>query len=668
VTDVNPLYDLRKLLTPDFENKKVWRDLAEATSVVLYENVDQHRRALALGREPLALVREYRILMAKQLGLDYRSIALTDADYDRLINFISLYNPEKGTKEFIKFLGFIKNADIELIPLWTNDYKTFVLNNFPNNNIFTKPTPGEYYPTTHVGIAYDGDKFAGMDEEDTIALFYELAPIHLVLKWIAALFRFPEVVLYVSAAMISTTQNHFVAFVEYIANLWLAAAAVMTVHEQFIVDPSLYVPMYMDFLAHETAQDIINVFPNFSYNNQHTALPTLWSFTRNSEAEFRTVEGDSHVVEANQPRIGDYNPANSTLLGWLFEPKRVNYLRYNKSFAAGNWGLSNATYTANYGSAPDNTNTHLVADANTSQAGYIRQVLNIQNTGNHTIWARLRENTSRYACVFLRQPGITPSETGIVVDLNTGNFVAYNPSAQITCGVIKDDAGFWNAWFVVNCTVTTVEYRIYPAWATTLQAAPQNIATGRVEYWCGQVEEGNYPSSLINTTATFATREQDIAFPGATALKYFNNPNTTIFVDYYPHFRTTDNQCLLNCYIPFGPNYIRLMVNPAGYPLLQFRKDSFTLDMLGTTPIALKAVNKMAFTWSGVPTGLSAKLFLNGANISTANFILLPGNLTKTEIGGIISGVPKPLFGHISRIVGLIGTLSDTDLQNLTAA
>jgi hypothetical protein len=127
--------------------------------------------------------RRFLINQAKYLGFDFFSDDLTDADYARVVSFVSQYWPLSGSTGTLgKFLGFIRDIRIDLVQLWTVD------DGLPNYDVLERldesMTPiwegGKHYPTFHYDLYYDA--FSGTRTEELKRLFYALAPIHLVLR------------------------------------------------------------------------------------------------------------------------------------------------------------------------------------------------------------------------------------------------------------------------------------------------------------------------------------------------------------------------------------------------------------------------------------------------------------------------------------------------------
>jgi hypothetical protein len=187
--NVPPGFDLRNILSESMRARPVWNDCATAASRVVYEYVEKTRLALNASREPEVLSRVLKIATLRMLGIDWGSDLLLDEDYDRMLESVAAYLQQHGPSNFVHYMGYSLGVPMDMIPLWTKDYAEFGAGvPVGKKSIFDGPL-GEYYPTSHVDVAYEefaprAPPLANAIKELTDT-FYKLAPIHLVLNWIA---------------------------------------------------------------------------------------------------------------------------------------------------------------------------------------------------------------------------------------------------------------------------------------------------------------------------------------------------------------------------------------------------------------------------------------------------------------------------------------------------
>lgn len=190
------------------------------------------------------------------LGFDYFSDSLDDSDMQRIMRYVTRYWPRSGaggeSGDFINFLGFVKRMRFEMHQLWTPDFgnpdntpsKDYYMYLERHNPLFEekmyerpgfgwdKETPpegfGGVYPTSHVELEYDALKYQNIDSVDITALFYFLAPIHLVLERYVQSVYAPQFNLHQTAVAsidrINFAQYVFTPDAELTANLLLVAS------------------------------------------------------------------------------------------------------------------------------------------------------------------------------------------------------------------------------------------------------------------------------------------------------------------------------------------------------------------------------------------------------------------------------------------------------------
>lgn len=129
-----------------------------------------HDRGVLIGR-------------ARNLGLDYFSDTLSDTDYARVVDFVEAFWPHSGKREFIDFIGFMKNARLRIDQLWADDSD-------PNDEYtFLEPyssslqpvyAGGDHYPSSHFQVVYNLLD-TQVDLRDLVNLLYLLSPTNYVI-------------------------------------------------------------------------------------------------------------------------------------------------------------------------------------------------------------------------------------------------------------------------------------------------------------------------------------------------------------------------------------------------------------------------------------------------------------------------------------------------------
>lgn len=222
--------DLPSLLSTTYEDLPVWVQLAEVIEEVFKVNIQdpvdlmlslrylsrydqnafdkQNTGKTLIETDKRNYERAIYILASNLLGFTYKDNSLLDSyDYRRIHSNVGAYYPEKGTEQFINFFGFASNAIFGVETLWSDqtngayNYGNFIpsLNNAPPG--FTSVTmAGIAFPTTHVNVYYDLNKYGTINPQKILSLAKYLSPINLVFKSISGKLVTDPSILYVSMA------------------------------------------------------------------------------------------------------------------------------------------------------------------------------------------------------------------------------------------------------------------------------------------------------------------------------------------------------------------------------------------------------------------------------------------------------------------------------------
>lgn len=118
------------------------------------------------------------------LGLHVSDPTLLDPDtLRRLVQNIAQFWFSKGRGNMMEFLAYCLNADISIKPLWTNDYIKFYEAGSPTIGV---PVwlGGSWYPTTHVRLVFNPNKYPNVTFQALSQLFYDISNYNLVLDTI----------------------------------------------------------------------------------------------------------------------------------------------------------------------------------------------------------------------------------------------------------------------------------------------------------------------------------------------------------------------------------------------------------------------------------------------------------------------------------------------------
>lgn len=201
--------DRSVLLPPYMEDTVVWEDLVKIIDSVLNGKIDDPTLWLSQLRylwiEASATAekieagdlldisdfevpeKEILIRQAGQLGFNFQdSDLITSEDYQRIVRNLAHFWYSKGKPNFIDFLGFVLNSQIDIKTLWSTQGPTYDEYGpmLPEGDAgIGSPLweGGQWFPTTHIQLAFDPFKFVNPSFTKLVNLFYVIANYNLVI-------------------------------------------------------------------------------------------------------------------------------------------------------------------------------------------------------------------------------------------------------------------------------------------------------------------------------------------------------------------------------------------------------------------------------------------------------------------------------------------------------
>ena len=322
----------------------------------------------------------------------------------------------------------------------------------------------------------------------------------------------------------------------------------------------------------------------YKVNKVYSVLPVDGSgdmtFSRGGEATRVREDGLIETVDSNIPRL-DW--LNSNCPSLLLEPQRTNYAinSSNASLWVDVSGSQPITKTQNYAISPDGTHTAARIQANATGSNYsLIQLSTSSFTGNYSGSVYLKSNTG-----------------------NTENVIVYGRNTSVTSYPIGNE---WQRIEIQGSGTSGQNLYLF------LGSFPNNGSDENVDIlvWGGQLEQGTYTSSYIETTSSLVSRSQDICINGGDA-DLFDITEGTFFVDVTPFkasefhritlSNNTSNEEII-FYFYSNNTQVQIISESSGVSQVSY-----------TTNITFDIQNKLAFTFKKN----EFKFYVNGNLVHT---------------------------------------------------
>jgi hypothetical protein len=623
---VPPGFDLTQILSDSMRARPPWLDMATVASKVLYDYVEKSRIALELSRDPEHLGRALKIATLRMMGLEWNSNNLTDEDYNRVIKSISLYNAGHGPVDFVSFMGYALGIPLDMLPLWTQDYGTFVPGPpITGDTIFDNPANQmAWYPTTHVGLLYE--EFAAgadaLDLDDLKALFYKMAPINLVLEWIAA-----EITLRVGPLVANL--GFFLQEEDTLQIGWERPVTVITrVNayedvEEFGLELVPTHPQSASILASaifplDAGMDSAVATGAGTAASAGRRIPI--GVTIDHAGEFvPSGDGSGGLTIVQQPTTGWRPPWNQSIYGGLSRPARYQYSRFSHNpvpWVGGSILPAIAVFA-------DGQPCPLV----TAPAATPYTTLTVPS-GSHTVcWVVRPEPTTGGTL-----PTLTLRRGTDAVTFNPNTLVVTPGVSGNPCGALAmGDSGFYLFW----ARMVGDQVRV-------------DSGLGSVSWYNLSVDDGGYPTlptlssnhAALSYSSAWSVTSPDIAFPNGILLLRL----TAVFPEWL-----VANQILLDARNPTGEGILLDVDSSGSVGLTPYTPGGVPGTRVSLGTISSETKFGVALKWT--PSGVTATL--NGAATPTAS--PWPANLRLVGVLHEIGHAPTSLW-VINRILAIGAT------------
>jgi hypothetical protein len=226
-------------------------------------------------------------------------------------------------------------------------------------------------------------------------------------------------------------------------------------------------------------------------------------------------------ITDNLPRL-DYS-GGASCPSLKLESSRTNLVEYSEYF--GGWANDNLTLSANNTTSPEGVqNAYSLIPTASNIIHRLRDIVSSDGSSSYTYSVFAKANGYDY--LFFRE-----NSQGGVTYANT----FFNLASGTTSDTGASIEDFGNGWY--RCILTTTSANTSITWGVGVSRDGSNTlftgdGTSGVYLWGAQFELGSYPTSIIPTYGTAASRAQDFAEATFAEGTLSPNGNTTLFIEF----------------------------------------------------------------------------------------------------------------------------------------
>lgn len=402
-----------------------------------------------------------------------------------------------------------------------------------------------------------------------------------------------------------------------------------------------------------------------------SAVPANFTVTRASSVTTtrHNASGFVAAVSANQARI-DHDPVTMAQRGLLIEGAATNILLNTPAHLTAGviWQMVRGTITASAIQGPDGTTSGLkLAEDNSNNSHFLwHSESKAASNLAYNVSCYFRAAERSIFLVMVGDGGAFTNHLGRTFNIGTGNITGFSGGSGFT-HTSATFAAVGNSWYRLNWNFTSnagTEISILFSPTTTNGTFSYQGTTGSgIYFWRPQLVQTNEPhSSAIFSDVALQVRDADqISFATAPISGYVQGAGTRA-IWLRPGLLTTERQQTFYTESDGSANNrIDVIRNTSQEVHIRFVNGGVTQADLNMGTVASLNTAKLAFGWKSN----SFRASLNGGAIVSDSAGTPPTGLTGVDIGRTTAGA-EYAQGHISRIKGWNGQLTDAELLNET--
>ena len=332
------------------------------------------------------------------------------------------------------------------------------------------------------------------------------------------------------------------------------------------------------------------------------------------------------------PRVDYLNNSNGSL---ILEPQRSNLVTYSSDFSQ--WGNARTTDTSNQITSPDGLNegTLLEQQSGQTNAGsiYLGGLGLSSGTYAQSIFAKKKDKD------FIVCYSANAERTYFNLSNGTIGTIASGNTAKI------EDYG--NGWYRCTITYTITSGGVIAFYLSDSDNSSVVTDSGGVYIYGAMLEQGSYSTSIINTSGSTVTRNQDTC----SITNVADRINSSEGVFYFEGSSLASSTSALHqISLSDGSGNNRVMIYPFSQTQLGLRFNANTSQLVAQTVTVsnLSVNNKIAVKWGNG----NYSLYQNGSKIYNQA-------ITSTPIG-----LYKLNFSSVTETAEFVGSIKDLKVYN----
>ena len=428
----------------------------------------------------------------------------------------------------------------------------------------------------------------------------------------------------------------------------------------------------------EVTPDYPTIKPSLNLNFARSrALDPRITFTRASVGTYVGSDGLIKTASNNEPRF-DHDPDTLESLGLLIENIRTNYVNHYLVNSGNGWATSQEIiFSSTTEPAPDgSSNNQKMAATTTAGVSHstYKQVTGTTAGTVHTFSVYMKSAGSDYGYIYVDTAG--GRYGGVAVQFSTGNtavMTANGIGTQTDTSVTAVGNGWYRLSVSGSFSSTTQHYCHIDVGNDLSFSTFAGNGTDGIYVWGAQLENGSFPTSIIPTSGSLATRERDDAtIVGESFNSFYNQNEGSLFVESTPRYLASGinhRVCVIS-----GDSDFTISSAPGGinvdYAGTTLRTELFSgspNSAQAGTGLTVSAGNKNKLAY-GLETN-NVSVIVNGTQVGTTDTSAsMPDPMTKMGIGRRPDTSSTYADGiHVSSIQYYTKRFTNAQLQLLTS-